>query len=157
MPVPNIGDLLMLSQVSWKVSRAFAADQNDAPIEFKEVESEISHLAKALKQLAEILHDEVENSLIQEAGEDIQHDIATVLESCKRVVHELETLVDHNQVIKKHRTVGGFAIERAWSSSVLVEHATMSWTVNGGDLHDLRDILELHKGFITLLSRALQR
>jgi hypothetical protein len=156
MPVPNVGDLLMLSQVTWKVSRAFTAGQKNAPIEFKEVENEISHLAKALKEIAETLHNGSENSLIQDAGEDTQHDIATILESCRRVVLELEALVDHNQVIKKHRTVGGFAIERAWSDSVLVEHATMSWTADGGDLHDLRDLLELHKGFITILTRALQ-
>jgi hypothetical protein len=157
MPVPNTGDLLMLSQVTWKVSRAFAAGQKNAPIEFKAVETEISNLAKELKQIAETLHNGPGNSLIQEAGEDVQHDIATILDSCRRAVHDLETLVDHNQVIKKHRTVGGFAIERAWSDSVLAEYATMSWTAEGGDMRDLRDLLELHKSFIILLTRTLQR
>jgi hypothetical protein len=157
MPGPNIGDLLMLSQVAWRIGRAFASGQKNAPVEFQEVETEISNLAKALKQLAEALHAEGENGLIHEAGEDIQQDIGYILESCKRTVNDLDSLVDHNQVIKKHRTVGGFAIERSWSNLVLAEYMTMMWTAEGGGLYNLRDLIHMHTSSITLLIQALQR
>jgi hypothetical protein len=155
--VPNIGDILMLSQTSWKIGRAFAAGRKTAPIEFQEIETEINGLARQLKQFAEALHAGAENDLIQGASKHVQEGITIVVESCKRTVHDLDSLVDHNQVIKKHRTVGGFAIERSWNDLVLAEYATMIWTSEGGDLHNLRDLLQMHTSSVMLLTQALQR
>jgi hypothetical protein len=155
--VPNVGDILMVSQISWKIGRAFAAGQKTAPTEFQEIETEINGLARQLKRLAEALHAASENSLIQQASEHVQHGIGIVLDSCKRTVNDLDSLVDHNQVIKKHRTVGGFAIERSWNDLVLAEYATMIWTAEGGDLDNLKDLLQMHTGSIMLLTQALQR
>jgi hypothetical protein len=157
MAVPNIGDILMLSQVSWKIGRAFAAGQKSAPVEFQEIESGIRSLAKQLKQFAEALHAGAETSLIEQASEHVQHAIVTVLDSCKRTINDLDSLVDHNQVTKKHRTVGGFAIERSWSDLVLAEYATMIWTTEGGDIHSLKDLLQMHTSSIMLLTQALER
>jgi hypothetical protein len=157
MAVPNKGDILILSQVAWKIGRSFSAGQKSAPLEFKEVETEISGLARALKQLANVLHAEADGNLIREAADHIQYGIQVILESCRRTVNDLDSLVDDNQVIQKHRTVGGFAIERSWSDLVLSDYATMIWTTEGGDLRSLRDLLRMHTTFITLLMQALHR
>jgi hypothetical protein len=156
MTVPNYGDVLSLSQVSAKIGRVFA--QRNAPVDFREVETEITHLAQALKQLAETLHAEGGgSSLIQQTAEEVQHDIGTILDAYKQTIKGLDTLVDRNQVTKKHRTVGGFAIERVWSDSVLTEYANMSWTTEGGDLHSLKISLRIHTKSAILLTQALQR
>lgn len=155
--VPNIGDILMISQVSWKIGRAFTAGQKSAPAEFQEVETEINGLARQLKQFAEALHAGTNKSLMEEASEHVQQGIGVILDSCTRTVNDLDSLVDHNQVIKKHRTVGGFAIERSWSDLVLAEYGTMMWTTEGGDLHSLRDLLRMHTSSVMLLTQALQR
>ena len=157
MTIPSIGDVLKLSQAAWKIGRAFTADREHAPNDFQEVEKKISALARALKQFAEALHVEAETGLIQEADEEIRHGIELVLDSCKRTVSDLDSLVDHSQVIKKHRTVGGFAIERSWSDLVLTEYQSMMWTAEGGDLHSLQDLLQVHTSSILLLTQALQR
>lgn len=157
MIVPNVGDVLMLSQVSWRISRAFSAGQKSAPIEFQQVETEVGGLARALKQFAEALHSEADDKFSRDTTEHVQHGIGIILDSCKRTIHDLDSLVDHNQVIRKHRTVGGFAIERSWNNLVLAEYATMSWTAEGGDLHCLRDLLHMHTSFIMLLVPAVQR
>jgi phosphoenolpyruvate-protein kinase (PTS system EI component) len=157
MTVPSSGDVLSLSKVSWKIGRAFTTGQKSAPVEFQEVEAEINRLAEALKQLAEALHSEAGRSLIQDAANHVQHDIKTILDACKQTLNDLDSLVDRNQVTKKHRTVGGFAIERSWSDSVLTDYATMVWTTEGGDLHSLRDLLRIHTHSTTLLTQALQR
>jgi hypothetical protein len=149
--------MLMISQLTWKISRAFATGQKDAPVEFQEVEAETSNLARALKQFAELLQNRAELLLIQQLDEDIQQDIGVILSSCKRFVHDLDYLVDHNQVIKKHRTVGGFAIERVWSDSILAEYANISWTTEGGDLRSLKELLKLYSKSIILLIQALRR
>lgn len=157
MSVPSIGDILMLSQKAWKIGRSFAACQKKAPPDLGYVEVEIGGLAKALTLLAETLYAETESDIFQSADQDIRAGIATIIKSCQRAVDDLDSLVDQYQVIKKHRTLGGFAIERAWSDLVLVKHETISWTTDGGDLNHLRDTLQMHTNSITVLTQALQR
>lgn len=147
----------MLSQVAWKIGRSFSAGRENSLNDFQVVEVEISGLAKALKLLAEALHAESDDSLVQIAEKTIQEGISSILASCKRIVGDLESLVDQYQVIRKHRTVGGFAIERTWSDVVMAEYKTMIWTTEGGNIYDLKDLLQLHTIYITLMMQALQR
>ncbi|EMD67649.1 hypothetical protein COCSADRAFT_197410 [Bipolaris sorokiniana ND90Pr] len=157
MTVPSIGDILMLSQKAWKIGSAFAACQKQALSDLSCIEVEIGGLAKALTLLAETLYAECESDLLQSADQQTRAGFAAIIGSCKRVVDDLDSLIDEYQVIKKHRTVGGFAIERAWSDLVLAEYKTIPWTTEGGDLDNLRDLLQVHKNSITVLVQALQR
>ncbi|KAI4702704.1 hypothetical protein J4E89_010236 [Alternaria sp. Ai002NY15] len=140
MAVPNIGDILVLSQKAWKIGRTFSACQKNAPVELQYVETEIGSLAKSLASLAETLHAESVGQLLQDADQEIKDGIGTILRSCQRTVDDLDSLIDQYQVIKKHRTVGGFAIERSWSDLVLASYRTMIWTPEGGNLADLKEI-----------------
>ncbi|KAI4608243.1 hypothetical protein J4E80_009253 [Alternaria sp. BMP 0032] len=115
MTVPNIGDILVLSQKAWKIGRTFSACQKNAPVELQYVETEIGSLAKSLASLAETLHAESVRQLLQDADQEIRDGVGTILRSCQRTVDDLDSLIDQYQVIKKHRTVGGFAIERSKS------------------------------------------
>jgi hypothetical protein len=157
MNVPNIGDILVLSQKAWKIGRTFSACQKDAPEELHYVETEISSLAKALTSLAEVLHAEPGGELFRGADQEVKDGVGTILRSCHRAVDDLDSLVDQYQVIKKHRTVGGFAIERSWSDLVLASYRTMIWTTEGGNLANLREMLQMHTSSITVLIGALQR
>lgn len=157
MTVPSIGDILMLSQLAWKIGRAFTAGRKGAPAEFQGVEAEINGVAKSLKLLAETLFADSEDGLLQRADRETQDAIATILNSCHRTVHDLDSLMDQYQVIKKHRTPGGFAIERSWSDLVLTQYKTMMWTTEGGDIQNLRNILQTHTSTITVTMQALQR
>ena len=157
MTVPSVGEIINLSQVAWKIGRAFSADKDRAPSEFQEIETKVGALAGALKQLAQELHAEVETNPIQESDEEVQHGIELILDCCRQTITDLDSLVDHNQVIKKHRTVGGFAIERSWSALVFDEYRSMMWTPEGGDLHSLQDLLQVHTSSISLLTQSLQR
>ena len=157
MIVPNAGDISTLSQVARRISRAFSAGQQNTPHEFQDVEIQANTLARALKQLADALHAKTNEGLVRDAADHVQDGITIVLNCCKSTLHDLESLVDHHQVTRKHRTVGGFAIERSWSDMVLSEYATMTWTTDGGDLHSLKDLLETYTSSIMLLVQALQR
>ena len=147
----------MLSQVAWKIGRAFSPGRKNAPTEFQAIETEIGGLAEELKLLAEALHADVEEGLIQSADEETLDGINTIMTSCKRTINDLNSLMDQYQVIKKHRTVGGFAIERSWSDLVLAEFTTIIWTTEGGNLQDLKNLIQMHAGSITLVTDALQR
>jgi hypothetical protein len=157
--IPSIGDILMLSQVAWKIGRAFTAGRKGAPAEFLEVEMEINGLAKSLKLLAESMFADSDDMLLRQADEKTKDGAATILTSCQRTVNDLDSLVDQYQVIKKHRTTGGFAIERSWSDLVLTQYKTMVWTTEGegGNIKHLQDMLHMHTSTITLTTQALQR
>ncbi|KAL1608817.1 hypothetical protein SLS59_002008 [Nothophoma quercina] len=156
MTVPNVGDILMLSQVAWKTGRAFTAGRKDAPSEFQAVESDVSGLAQALKELAETLHAEVDASLVSQTDQQTQGGVSIILSSCQRTIYDLDSLVDRYQVIRKHRTVGGFAIERSWSDLVLAQYETIMWTTEGGSLHDLSSLLQMHTKSMRLITEAIQ-
>ena len=49
----SIGDVLMLSQLSWKIGCAFTAGRAGAPAQFQEVENELKSLTTAITLLAE--------------------------------------------------------------------------------------------------------
>lgn len=156
MAIPSIGDILILSQTAWKIGRAFTAGRKNAPPEFLEVEAEINGLAKALKLLAETLFAESDSGLRQ-ADEETQDGVAVILGSCQQTIHDLDSLMDQYQVIKKTRTQGGFAIDRSWSDLVVSQYQTMIWTTDGGNIKQLRRLLQMHTSVITLTKQALQR
>lgn len=157
MAVPSIGDILLLSQTAWKVGRAFTAGRTQASTEFQDVEVEINALAKALKLLAEALFAESDDSLLKQADAKTEHGFATIVSSCSRAVHDLESLLDQYQVVKKTRNSGGFAVERSWTDMVLTQYKTMMWTTDGGNLQNLRYLLKMHANTIDLTMHALQR
>ncbi|KAL1641610.1 hypothetical protein SLS58_005885 [Diplodia intermedia] len=188
----NIGDILMLSQLAWKIGRAFTAGRKSAPAEFLEVETEVSGLANALKMLAETLFadnsgesaaagcadrrfsEDAEGRLGREVGgtgEGIREEgsgmlarasaetrggVEVILQSCRQTLRDLESLVEQYQVIRKHRTGGGFSIERSWSDLVLSAYKKMLWTAEGGNIQALRNMLHMHTSTITLTMQALQ-
>lgn len=153
----SVGDTLMLSQVSWRLGRAFTAGRSNAPHEFREIESELGRLTKSLKLLAESLFlDEVE-TIISQADHSTQAGIETVIQFCKRSLEDLESLVDEYQIVRKTRTSSGYVVERAWPPLVVSQFKTMIWTAEGGNIHDLRDRLHMHTSTIAVIRQALER
>ncbi|KAH9860068.1 hypothetical protein IAQ61_011852 [Plenodomus lingam] len=156
MTVPDVGDILVSSQSAWRIERAFAAGRKEAPADFQDIELELGGLARALTLLAEALHANTGSDALQAAGERIQNTVGMVVWSCQQTIGDLDRLIDQYQVIKKHRTVGGFAIERTWSNVILTEYKTMPWTRKGGNLQNLKQLLQLHISSIALTTQAIQ-
>lgn len=153
----SVGDTLMLSQVSWRLGRAFASGPSNAPHEFREVESELGRLTNSLKLLAESLFlDDIE-TIISQADHSTRAGIVTVFQFCKRSLQDLDSLIDSYQCVQKTKTSSGHACERAWSTLVLSQFKTIIWTAEGGSIHDLRDRLHMHTSTIAIVRQALER
>lgn len=155
--IPSIGDILMLSQLAWKIGRAFTAGRKNAPEEFLDVEKEVNALAKALKLLAETLFADADDSILSKAEKDTRVAVATLLLSCQQTLHDLDSIIEQYQVIRKQRTSGGYTVDRSWSDLVLANYQNMMWTTEGGNIHALRNMLKMHTSSITLTMQALQR
>lgn len=151
----SIGDILMLSQTAWKIGRAFAHGKKSAPSEFAEVEREANSLSDAFKLVAETLH--ADGSVLSSADEDTITAVDAILDSARRTLDDLDSFVERYQVIKKKKTSGGgFAVERSWSDVVIANYRTFKWTTEGGDINDLRNMLQMHTNSINLTMQALQ-
>ena len=157
MTVPSFGDILNLSQAAWRIGRAFTSNRKDVPAGFRSVEEDVSGLTRALTQLAETLQTEANTTLLSKSDQTTQDGIALIFSSCQRTIHDLDSLVDRYQVIRKRRTDSGFAIERSWSDLVLTQHETVMWTTEGGNLHDLSSLLQMHTKSMQLLAEAVKR
>ncbi|KAF1985996.1 hypothetical protein K402DRAFT_421575 [Aulographum hederae CBS 113979] len=153
--IPSVGDILMLSQIAWKVGRAFTSGRRNAPTEFHEVETEIQGLAKSLKLLVEVLFADADDSLLARADRATQTSVATILLSCQDTLQDLHGLVDQYQVVKRERISTGVVVVRQWSEVVLQNYKTIMWTSEGGNIQDLRNMLQMHTSTISLTMQAL--
>lgn len=150
----SVGDILVLSQTAWKIGRAFTHGRKSAPAEFAEVEREANGLSEALKLVAETLH--ADDSILSAAPSDTQAGVHTIFESARATLDDLNSFVERYQVIRRTKTSGGFTVERSWSEVVLANYKTLQWTTEGGDITELRNMLQMHTSSISLTLQALQ-
>jgi hypothetical protein len=156
MTIPSIGDVLMLSQTSWKIGRNFASDKKPTP-EFVEIATELNRLTKALKRLAESLFEDGTESFVSLIDQYSQDGIAVILLSCRRTLDDLESLTDQYQVVKRIKTAGGYTIERSWSDLILSNINGMIWTAEGHSIHILKEIIAMHSITVAMVKSVLDR
>jgi hypothetical protein len=148
----KIGDCLMLSQKSWRCSRSFTGIKN-APHEFREIEHELARLAKSLKLLAECLFSSETELLLTLAEEFTKNGILLMLDYCKHTLSNLESLIEQYQ----SQGVNGFTAQKGWSEVVLHNYKQLMWTVDGGSIYILRDMLHMHVSTTAVVRQALER
>ena len=144
----------MLSQKAWKIGRAFTKGQSSAPAQFAEVEREANGLSDALKLTADALH--ADGSILSKAEPETKVAVYAILESAGRTLEDLESFVEQYQVVKKRQTTGGFVVEKTWREAIIANWRTFKWTTEGGDITELRNMLQMHTNTINLTMQALQ-
>jgi hypothetical protein len=145
--VPSIGDVLMLSQISWRTARAFNSGRRCAesvPTEFVDIEAELNRLSKSLKHLAETLVSESTESFVSSGDRAAQDGIGAILLSCRRTLEDLESITSMYQTNRRTKTAGGFTLERHWNQSLLEGYDSFVWTADGGTIRDLHEFLRMH-------------
>jgi hypothetical protein len=80
---PSIGDIMMLSQLAWKIGCAFTSGKSSAPAEFQEVKHELNRLTKFTGMLAEVLDND--DSMIVGADDKTKEGLDKILECCRQV------------------------------------------------------------------------
>lgn len=154
---PSIGDVMMLSQLAWKIGCAFTSGRAGAPAEFQEVENELTSLTRSLTLLAETL--DKDDSIMARADEKTTEGLGKILECCKHTLDSLDSFVDAYQELRKPDGSGGLPAQRSWKwKQVLVKnYKKIWWTTEEGDIQALRNMLQVHVNSISLTMQALQR
>jgi hypothetical protein len=157
--VVSIGDVLMLSQVAWRISRHFSATHNlgaSLPPEFAMIEDELTNFSKSLKHLGESLVSEGIESFIHSADPNVQDNISTILRSCHRILEDLESLTFSYQERLKVQSSRGIQLQRNWRPNVLADYQYMIWTANGGTIRNLEEMLHIHTAVVRMLKAILE-
>ena len=153
--IPSIGDILMLSQLAWRIGCAFTSGRAGAPAEFKEVENELHSLTKALTLLAEALDED--DSIISRADEKTKEGLEKMLECCQQTLENLNSFVGQYQEIKKPDGESHITTQRSWKRLLIRNYKTIGWTGEGGTIQALRNMLHMHVNSISVTVLSLQR
>ena len=151
--VPSIGDILMLSQLAWKIGCAFTAGSKGAPAQFSDVEQELKSLAATITLLAETLQED--DGLLARSDDKTRDGLTKILTCCSQSLSSLEAFVNQYQEVRRPDEAGG-AIRRSWKSVLLKNYKTLMWTTEGGNIQSLRNMLALHTQSLSLAMQALQ-
>jgi hypothetical protein len=182
--IPSIGDLLLLSQLAWRIGCAFTAGRPSAPPEFHEVENELKTLTKSLDILAEALDDD--NNILARGDDRVKVGVNKVLSHCGQCLEDLNVFVTKYQDVKRPASevsARGIQGAKTWKPTLLENWRSVWWTTEGGSIQSvfylsscylgsmmksadsmfltagqaLRNMLHSHVNFINLTTKALQR
>ncbi len=92
--------------------------------------------------------DDARNRIIGRAAE--------LMARCK-TLENLNALVEQYQEIRKPEGNASMAVQRVWKPIFLRNYQKIWWTSEGGNIEDLRNMLEMHVNSINLTLQALQR
>lgn len=152
---PSIGDVMMLSQVAWKIGCAFTSGRAGAPAEFEEVENELISLTRSLTLLAEIL--DKDDSIMARADEKTKEGLGKILECCRHTLDSLTSFVDAYQELRRPHGSVALPAQRSWKQILVKNYKKIWWTTEEGDIQALRNMLQVHVNSISLTTQALQR
>jgi hypothetical protein len=136
--IPSIGDVLLLSQLAWRIGCAFTTGRPSAPHEFHEVESELKTLTKSLDLLAEALDDD--NSILTRADDKVKVGVNQILFNCQQCLEDLGAFVSRYQEIKRPEgEVGTRGIQgvKTWKPILLKNWKSVWWTAEGGSIQGI--------------------
>lgn len=143
------------SQVSWRLTCAFAASRANAPLQFQEVENELKSLTHSLTTFAGSL--DQDGSLLERTDIKTKTGIASILGSCSQSLDNLDTLVNSYQDTHRVEQPGGAKdIQRSWRSYFLTNYQTIIWTTEGGNIQSLKKMLTIHTLSVMIAIDALQ-
>ena len=116
-PTPLIGDIMMLSQLAWKIGFAITFGRAGAPAEFKEVENELKSLTTSITLLAETLNKD--DSLITRLDKRTKVGLDKILGFCRQTIEDLDAFVTRYQEIRHENGVGEAVTQKSWKQLLI--------------------------------------
>jgi hypothetical protein len=161
----SIGDAIMLSQLAYKIGRAFSSGRKSAPAEFEEVQKHLFALGGALGLLANDKSEKpisspgrAQKALKEGDVVDVQDQMLEQMTlNCRETLIHLETLVNKYMEIDPNSKTSAETTLRSWQQEVRKNWKKIKWTTEGGDLDKLRNNLAVHVSGLTLALSAMHR
>lgn len=155
----SFGDAYIMGKLAFRLGQAFTKGRKSAPVEFREVESQLHSLSKALCALKDAKDEggagfAVSPSTTTPASQRRQtsdeEPLNAILQSCGECLNHLETIVEQYSCITEARDSQQPRFKR-WTRDIKVNWKKIAWTTEGGDLNTLRSQLTVHTNALSLV------
>ncbi|KAI1411473.1 hypothetical protein F5Y13DRAFT_180823 [Hypoxylon sp. FL1857] len=156
---PSIGDVVLMTQIAWKLAQAFTKGRKSAPAEFCEVENQLYSLTAALEAIrkAQARGDldvgTTPPKFVSSGSEDEpygQNTITNMLQNCLQTLKHLEGIVKKYSVILQPTASSTHGLG-SWNQYVIKNWRKIEWTTEKGDLSTLRNQIMMHTNSLNLL------
>lgn len=141
----SIGDIYLLSKLSWRIGRALGPGRKSAANEIGEVQNQLFALGKALN----LSGDAYEQNEILGDSQSFQK----MLLDCRDTLRHLEKLMEKYEDVDRPTKQDPHPLRL--KENVIRNWTKIKWTIKGGDVSDLRDALRSHISAINLTLSAL--
>jgi len=162
----SIGDVIMLSKLAFRLGHAFTSGRKSAPAEFQEVQNQLYSLSKALEFLVthKTTHsgddsNSCENTAATCRQEIDQHDefLGQLIINCRKTLSHLESLVDKYSELTSDCEEPGSIGRKKWRTEMKDNWKRIRWTIEGGNLDELRGNLAVHINSLNLAVSAINK
>ncbi|OTA62299.1 hypothetical protein K449DRAFT_50901 [Hypoxylon sp. EC38] len=156
---PSIGDVVLMTQIAWKLAQAFTKGRKSAPAEFCEVENQLYSLSAALEAIRKAeergdldigITSSKPGFLCAEDELYGQNTITNILQNCMKTLKHLEGIVKKYSVILQPNASSTHGL-RSWNQYVIKNWRKIEWTTEKGDLSTLRSQIMMHTNSLNLL------
>ncbi|KAI0169265.1 hypothetical protein GGR52DRAFT_514288 [Hypoxylon sp. FL1284] len=156
----SIGDVVLMTQIAWRLAQTFTKGRKSAPTEFHEVENQLYSLNAALEATksacergdidswAASPESVFRRSLDQTEGLNI---VDGILKNCRQTLEHLEKIVQKYSIIREPALQSSTSKLGIWNQYVTRNWRKIEWTTEKGDLDTLRSQIMVHTNSLNLL------
>ena len=169
-----VGDVILLSQMAFKIGQAFTSSRKSAPAEFGDVQRLLFTLSSALDLVAENLPKDKDGSpspfssassnskFTSDSNGTPQANkvLSEILKNCRTILEHLQTLVDkYLEIDPQETSQGGEARPgfKRWKDDFCRNWKKVKWTTEGDGLGKLTTTLSVHISGMDLALAALTK
>lgn len=156
----SIGDVVLMTQIAWRLAQTFTKGRKSAPAEFCEVENQLYSLSAALEALRSArergdIDIRVDNSVSMPLrSEDQAHGqniVDNILRNCLQTLKHLENIVQKYSIILHPTPTLSTSRLGTWNQHLIKNWRKIEWTTEKGDLDALRSQIMIHANSLNLL------
>lgn len=151
----QIGDILLITQLCFKVARAFGSGRKAAPAEFREVEHELYALANTMDLLKDAIESGAVNTLnYPDAQQGLPGTSSAAVNLAKMVENCTVTMKQFEEFIGKYTETlsgadgtgsnGRSGRKRNMKQKFIVNFKKLMWTTEEGTVQEFRNKLMIH-------------
>ncbi|KAF9767979.1 hypothetical protein IL306_014786 [Fusarium sp. DS 682] len=156
----SIGDAFLMAKLAFRIGQAFTKGKKSAPVELREVESQLYSLSAALNALTTARKSRHSEPLLVDPSElpqnapahykNNQDIILGMLGSCNDTLVHLKSIVDKYGIISTTADPSQPRVKR-WSQRLKADWKKIAWTTEGGDLAALKRDLTIQTNSLNLI------
>jgi len=153
LPSPlSVGDIVLLGQIAWKVTRALSSGSRSSQAEFAKVQTLANSLTESLDLLVRELTGpiDVDSVVGADTSRLVPVELSNILTGCRDGLKQLEEFVERYSLLDEETAERGGQWGRQARGNVKRTWKKIMWTTEGGEISKLTQTLVAHTNSLQL-------